>query len=417
MLQAFVFAVLGLLTIVLAPTASAATRTVTNTLDSGPGSLRQTVISAASGDKVTFSSSVFSVPLTITLYGQIEVNKALVIDGSSPDVIMPTISGDHITRTFQIKPGAKVTLNQLRIVNGTCIDFGCNGGGIFNNGTLTVSNVVFISNTSLYIEAYGGAIFTYISSTLFVTGSTFMSNTTSVSGGAIAIGCGQVTCYPGGSVSVVNSQFIANSAGGGGALSNNAIIITITNSSFTGNSASYYGGAIHSSGRATIVNSTFWGNSASNGGAIHNAGFLYLINSTVAGNSATYGGGIDPANMTDVTTWLTNTIVASNTPGDNCDIYVPTISDGGHNIDSGTSCGFAAAGSLNNTDPYLGSLGNYGGATWVLPLILGSPAIGTANPAVCPATDERGMRRGIPVSCDIGAFEYWYPVCIPLVTR
>jgi hypothetical protein len=62
---------------------------------------------------------------------------------------------------------------------------------------------------------------------------------------------------------------------------------------------------------------------------------------------------------------------------------------------------------LNDTDPKLGTLGNYGGPTLTIPLLIGSPAIDAADSVSCPATDQRGLPRPYGPACDIGAFEYY----------
>jgi hypothetical protein len=81
------------------------------------------------------------------------------------------------------------------------------------------------------------------------------------------------------------------------------------------------------------------------------------------------------------------------------------MSDLGHNLSSDASAGFSATGSLNNTDPILGPLGNYGGSTLTVPLLAGSPAIDGGNTATAPATDQRGHARPYGAAADIGAFE------------
>src|SRR5690606_27718036 len=61
----------------------------------------------------------------------------------------------------------------------------------------------------------------------------------------------------------------------------------------------------------------------------------------------------------------------------------------------------------------LGQMGSYGGPTWTIPLLPGSPAIGAGDPAVCANTagsapvagvDQRGVTRPTG-TCDIGAFQ------------
>src|SRR5262245_60451640 len=81
------------------------------------------------------------------------------------------------------------------------------------------------------------------------------------------------------------------------------------------------------------------------------------------------------------------------------------ITVAGGNISSDGSCNFSAPGSLNNTDPALGPLGDYGGPTPTMPLLAGSPAIDRAISAFCPSTDQRGVARPVGAGCDIGAFE------------
>jgi len=145
------------------------------------------------------------------------------------------------------------------------------------------------------------------------------------------------------------------------------------------------------------------------GGGIFNNGTLTVTNSTFFDNTATDSGdGI----ANDGTATLTNTIVA---PGGNCSTGV---TDGGHNLDSGTSCGFSEAnGSLSNTDPQLDPAGlqDNGGPTETVALCTGagvpagctgaSPAIDAGDNTYCPATDQRGVPRPYGSTCDIGAYE------------
>jgi hypothetical protein len=56
-------------------------------------------------------------------------------------------------------------------------------------------------------------------------------------------------------------------------------------------------------------------------------------------------------------------------------------------------------------DPLPAPLGNNGGFTQTLALLPGSPAIDSGDDAVCPATDQRGVRRPQGLACDIGSFE------------
>ena len=134
---------------------------------------------------------------------------------------------------------------------------------------------------------------------------------------------------------------------------------------------------------------------------------------TVAGNSAeqitggtpgtgsALGGGI---HSTTGTVTLHGTIVANSPSGGNA---FGTLVDGGYNLSSDSSCNFTSVGSLNNTDPLLYPLGDFGGLTPTMPLLDGSPAIdvqgaqGTMDDAAVVATrslawhggNESGFRR------------------------
>jgi hypothetical protein len=65
-----------------------------------------------------------------------------------------------------------------------------------------------------------------------------------------------------------------------------------------------------------------------------------------------------------------------------------TMTSKGYNLSSDETCNFNGTGDLNNTDPKLGQLGNYGGPTQTIPLLCGSPAIDAGNPNGC--TDGNG---------------------------
>jgi len=174
----------------------------------------------------------------------------------------------------------------------------------------------------------------------------------------------------------------------------------VTNSAFLNNSATSSGGGILNYATLTVTNSTFSGNTAGSygGGLANNWGTVTVINSTFSGNSASSGGGGGVSNNPGTMT-LRNTIVANNTGG-NCR---NTITNGGNNIDDGTTCGFGSTnGSQSSTNPQLGTLTN-----GVYPLNANSPAIDgvTYNaPNSCPSTDQRVQNRE-DLACDIGAYE------------
>ncbi len=398
--------------------ASAATITVTNTNDSGGGSLRDAITTAAPGDTIEFNLS--GCPCTITLSnGPLVISDDLTMTG--PGAAGLTISGDGASRVFNIIGGI-VNISRLTVSNGNASGNIPNvGGGIFNAGTLTLTNATISGNSA----GLGGGIFN--------AGALTLTDVT-VSGNSAALGGGILN----GGIAVAGVQAPIGGAG----------TSTLTDVTISGNSADLSGGGIFNSGTSTLTNVTISGNSAvQQGGGIFNAGFaivgkssavgvalpnpgaLTLTNVTISGNSAGQGGGISnsaltPTNVTisgvyansgTGTIWLMNTIVANSTSGGNC---VGTIISLGHNLDSGSTCGFTQAGDLFNTDPMLSNYGlrNNGGPTKTIALLAGSPAIDAADPANFPPTDQRGVIRPQGAGPDIGAYEYALLVPAPTMT-
>jgi hypothetical protein len=352
--------------------------TVVNTNDSGPGSLRDAITQANGGTGATIT---FTVPGTITLASPLpHIAATMTIDGASAPTYTGTpvvaIDGNQGGTVFTTNPGTNVRLRALTIQGGR----GTTGGGILNNGTLTLDTSSVLNNSTVA----GG------------------------NGGGI---------YNGGTLTVIASTIGHNSAGSGGGIFS-AGILTLTASSIDTNTATGLGGGLLITGShaQTISNSTIAGNSGAAGGGIDNQGKLALLNSTVANNVAVSvnGGGIK-AEAQGISVTLTNTIVAANTHGGPDDLSGAFISDG-HNLigDADGATGFTAPGDQTGTaasplDAMLGSLADHGGPTETIAPASGSPAIGTGDPAVCTAApvggvDQRGLLRPT-ATCTVGAFD------------
>ena len=321
--------------------------TITNCSDDSQ--LQSAVSSAASGDTITFGCGG-TIPLTKTL----TIATNLTLDGNGHSV---TLDGGHSVEVLSVNSGVNFTLKALTVAHGSTSG---SGGGLFNNGTVTISN------------------------------STFADNSASASGYTTLVGGGGLV-NNGGTVTISNSTFAGNSAPGlaGGGLYNYNGTVTISNSTFSGNSAKVYGGALY-----TVY------------------GTINISNSTLSNNSAGgLGGGIS---LNGGTAAVVGSIVAENHAGDNqgndCDTAggAGTINDNGYNLDSDKSC-FTAQTSLH-TNPELSALANNGGPTQTLALGLESPAIDQIPAVSCPGTDQRGVTRpdDQETTCDIGAYESNY---------
>jgi hypothetical protein len=150
------------------------TITVTNTNDSGPGSLRQALADANDGDTITFAVTG-TVGLTS---GELLVDKSISISGPGTNNL--AVDGNDNSRVFHIGAGETVTISGLTITNGVT---GAYGGGIYNeSATLTLNNCIVSDNSA----DYGGGIyneFVFGSATLTMNNSTLSGNSADLEGG------------------------------------------------------------------------------------------------------------------------------------------------------------------------------------------------------------------------------------------
>jgi len=229
---------------------------VSNTNDSGPGSLRQALSNAAAiagPNTVTFvpglSTIILSSEIVITDTAGVTLNagnypSGIVIDG-----------GPGTNRLFRIDPGTSVTLQRLKLTGGN----GVGGGAPFN---------------------YGGAI------------------------------------HSAGNLTLSECTLSGNASGVGAALFNQSPgVLTIDRSTISGNSATNIGGAIQNEATLAATASTFANNAAVNEGGAISAPFskpVSLKHCTVSGNAVTSptgnSGGIKGAALS-----IENSIISNNT--------------------------------------------------------------------------------------------------------
>ncbi len=302
------------------------------------------------GNTIIFSSMVTG---SITLVSEMVIGTNVTILGPGPDVL--TVNGNTSNRVFKVS-GGTVTISGLTIANGYVeSDM---GGGIYNLGTLHLSNCLFMAN-------YG--------------------------------------------------------ARGGGALSS-SVDVTVNRCGFINNSTRGSGGGLLVSNLAILNNSAIVSNVAfpqAAGGGIFSYGGLTVSGCTIAGNAAGHGGGLaGPATVRNTIIAGNISLLAI----DEIDVFGAFISGGYNLIGATNgSSGWGAVGDQFGTfatpiDPNLMPLGLYGGPTPTMPPQPGSPAIDQGK-SFGLTTDQRGRARpftnAVPPATlgdhsDIGAVELNY---------
>ena len=120
------------------------TLTVTNTADSGSGSLRAEIAAASSGDTITFAPGLAGRTIHLTS-GELAIAMALTIQGPASGTIDVDAGGN--SRVFDITSAATtVAISNLTISGGVAED----GGGILDEGaTLTLNKDVLINDQAI----------------------------------------------------------------------------------------------------------------------------------------------------------------------------------------------------------------------------------------------------------------------------
>ncbi|MBD2678252.1 MULTISPECIES: choice-of-anchor Q domain-containing protein [Nostoc] len=361
------------------------TFTVSNTQDSGSGSLRQAISQAntSAGLDIINFDGLFADDIAdlITLGGSsLVITDDLSIKGTGADLL--TVSGNNASRVFEIGSGVTVEIEGLTIDNGNSGE----GGGIYNSGSLTLSNStvsgsqasqgggiynassgimtviksIISANTS--INELGGGV--YNSGSLTLSDSTVSDSNGAVRGGGI---------YSSGTMTVTNSIITRNKSDFGSGILNSGSL-TLTNSTISDNSSrdfgdNLYGGGIANSGVMKISDTIISGNTAFVGGGVYNSGYLTLSDSTISDSKAfddfIGGGGI--YNSGSLT--LINSTVSDSEASQGGGIY---------NADSGIMTVANSIISRNNSVFGSGIL-NYGSLTLTKSTVSGNSSAGSGG--------------------------------------
>ena len=414
------------------------TYSVTNTDDSGAGSLRQAVLDAnanAGADTITFDPSVTG---TITLTsGEIAITDSLTITGPGMDVL--NISGNDASRVLKSSQSGDLAISGLEISHGNAF----NGAALFagNTGSLAIDSVKIYSNQ----VAGWGALYVTSSGTVTISDSVVIDNYSSGSisgvytssrnsGVTISntrasgnIGNGSVmSIYSSGTVEVVDSTFDSNASrdtDDAGILQvDSSSLFTLRNSTIADNTGS---GVDHSAvsrwgtGATLIANSTITGNANMSGlkGFYDVQSEWRVDQSTITGNgqhAITVGRG------GSVSAMVSGSVLSGNGADDIAADQGASISVTSDHSVIGTVGGGASftdgGDNLRNvTDLKLGALADNGGPTETMLPLPGSPLIDAGGSTVptFPGNqfDQRGAgyARLSGAGLDIGAVELQVP--------
>ncbi|WP_310392738.1 right-handed parallel beta-helix repeat-containing protein [Hymenobacter sp.] len=235
-----------------------AVRLVANANDTGPGSLRQALASAANGDSVLFVPGLAN--QTIRLASQLTVNRSVVIDGRrAPNL---TLDGQNQVRILLVEYSfVTVVVRNLTFARGRAADANpatkLRGGAIelLDPNTLRVESCRFLGN----VGERGGAIFVGYGARATVLDCVFDRND-----GAVAqdgFSAGAIATYGGGPAATV----LPNGVGG-------AALLDVRRCTFTRNKGVVGGGIYVLLGGLRVEDCLFRKNEADAGGAIFQDG-------------------------------------------------------------------------------------------------------------------------------------------------
>ena len=271
---------------------------VTNTNNSGTGSLRASVAAANAGDTIRFSPSLIaSGSDSIVLTNALSFNKSLTLIGlyNSNDTLF--ISGGNTVSILSVISADNVVLDSLVVVNGRA-SF---RAGMFFRGVenIVIKNCIVKNCINYSTSTGGGGInFDYFgyakpASNILVNNSIICKNKSNWGGGIYA---SKSTGTMINISLIINNSIISNntSTSSGGGVGSHSIPVEVNNSTISDNNSTSSGGGIHLLNSQLLINSSIVNNniSAHYGGGIY-AHTVGLSNTTISNNFAQhFGGGV-----------------------------------------------------------------------------------------------------------------------------
>lgn len=312
---------------------------------------------------------------------ELVVTKNVQIVGEDGDPHNTIVSGNEENRVFNIaydwehETEFTVTMSNIAITDG----YADEGGGIINDGNLTLNNCIVQGNFAEYI---GGGISN--NNKLHIIETAVRENSAYSQGGGINH---YTYDFEGGFTLIEYSEISGNGTsdtGFGGGIMADGSAIEIRGSTISGNNTNGgYGGGILTWSPVTISDSTLTANAPN---SLQLWGIATLTLSNTIFDATGEGGGY------------------------NCGLGGTVTSNGG-NIDDDYSCiADPHPTDILGVDPILGPLGNWGGPTRTHYILSNSPAHDSTTWG--DSRDQRGVARPQDADYDRGAFEYepgWEP--------
>jgi CSLREA domain-containing protein len=345
----------------------------------------------------TYSLTIGGITEEHAAQGDLDIRDDLQIVGAGAATTI--IDANGLDRVFHVDPsgaGSQVTLSDFTIQNGTVTG---SGAGIYNRGTLTLTQVIVQDNHALGSLNDGGGV--YNRGEMIILSSTIYSNTVEANGGGLATG---------------------------GASSS----LMVVNSTFSGNQANSNGGGIYvHTGPVGLNNVTLTENVADSdvdggdGGGIYNAVGTVTVRNTIIAQNTDNSYGVYEFGEADCSgTYVSGGYnMISDKAFDGTTQACNGFSSATNDLVGGGFIG-GTGGKYVTYYAALGPLQFNGGSTPThmpqrdinLSVIdKGNPAVPGSSEETCATTDQRGVPRPTDgdgngeASCDRGAVEYSMP--------